>query len=136
LDECLSPRALEPLGSIYPDGHEFLSANSEGLTGVKDLRLFEEIRLRGFGLFVTVDRAQLRKQDEVAAIRAGSCSWLGFHQVSGKGASRLARLSSLLLETVTFILDNPVRTPHAYSAMSRGREHHQLFSSVQDIRSL
>ncbi|WP_374975201.1 hypothetical protein ACEYYH_15385 [Microbacterium trichothecenolyticum] len=135
LDECLSPKVLEPLRSVFKT-HDFLDYMTEGLKGTKDVPLLREIATRDVDVFITVDRAQLTVPDEVRAIKAGSCHWVGLRQATGGGLSKLARTGATLLETVAFISDNAPSAPTAFRPKASGREHHQLFSEVVPISSL
>ena len=81
-------------------------------------------------VFLTVDRQQLYNEPEKDAIRLGGCHWVGFNQATGKGPSQHARISAVLLNTVTYIVDNPPMVPTAFVAKSFGREHHQVFAKM------
>lgn len=135
LDECLSPKVLDPLRVVFGT-HNFLDYMSEGLKGLKDVPLFAEMATREIDVFITVDRAQLAAPEEVEAIRAGGCHWVGLRQATGSGVSRLARTGATLLETVAYISDNEPTEPTAYRPKANGREHHQLFSEVRAIGAL
>jgi hypothetical protein len=135
LDECLSPKVLDPLRAVF-GSHVFLDYMSEGLKGLKDVPLFSEMSARDVDVFITVDRAQLTIPEEVTAIKAGGCHWVGLKQATGGGVSRLARTGATLLETVAYISDNDPDEPTAYRPKANGREHHQLFSEVLAIGTL
>ncbi|MDN4595894.1 hypothetical protein [Leifsonia virtsii] len=135
LDECVSYKVLEPLKRVFTD-HEFLDYRSTGLTGMKDIPLFDQMRFRGVDVFLTVDRSQLGNPAELAAIRAGGCHWVGFAAPSGRGVSLIARTGAMLLETVSFISDNEPVVPTAYRPKANGRQLHQLFTDVKPIGDL
>lgn len=132
LDECLSPKVGEPLGVLLV-GHEFTNYLREGLTGTKDVPLFGEMRQRNVDVFITLDRAQLRDPEELAAIKTGGCHWIGMTQPSGHGISLFARQAASLLLAVAYILDNPPSQLTAYRVKASGRESHQLFTSVRPL---
>lgn len=135
LDECLSPRVLDPVRSVFLQ-HLFLDYLTEGLQGTKDVPLFGEIKTRGIDVFLTIDRNQLAIPDEVTAIREGGCNWVGFQHASGHGISAIARTGAMLLETVAYITDNLPAETTAYSPKRTGREAKQLFAVVKSIASL
>ena len=135
LDECFSPRVLDPVTAVFPD-EDFRDSFGEGLKGVKDVPLFAEMRIRDFDVFLTVDRSQLLNPRELDAIRAGGCHWVGLKQGTGGGAGRVARTGAVLLETIAFMLENLPTTATAYRPRNNGREHHQLFTDIRPISSL
>lgn len=135
LDECLSPKVLDRLKAVF-GAHSFLDYISEGLKGLKDVPLFGEMAARDVDVFIPVDRAQLTVPEEVSAIKAGRCHWVGLRQATGSGVSRVARTGATLLETVAYISDNSPMEPTAFRPKGNGREHHQLFTAVLPIGSL
>lgn len=135
LDECLSPRVLDPVRAVFT-AHEFKDYQSETLTGMKDVPLFAEVSRRGFDAFITVDRAQLANPAELAAIKSGTCHWIGFAHASGQGVSLIARIGATLLETVAYLVDNPPEKLCAYQPRLAGRERSQLFRRVQSLDDL
>jgi hypothetical protein len=135
LDECLSPRVLDPVRAVFHQ-HLFLDYVTEGLQGTKDIPLFGEIKTRAIDVFLTIDRNQLSAPAEVEAIREGGCNWVGFQHASGRGVSAIARTGAMLLETVAYITDNFPAEPTAYSPRRTGREAKQLFADVKPIALL
>ncbi|MGH1549794.1 hypothetical protein ACRAWB_11720 [Leifsonia poae] len=126
---------LEPLRQVFAQ-HEFLDYQGTGLAGMKDVPLFHEMRARAVDVFLTIDRSQLGKPEELEAIRAGGCHWVGFSAGSGKGVSQVARTGAMLLETVAYISDNAPTVPTAYRPKATGRQPNQLFVSVRPLSEL
>ena len=99
LDEGVSPAVAAPLREVFVN-HQFTDTRAEGLTEMKDLPLFEEMRARHVDVFVTLDTRQLSNGEELSALRRGGFHWFGMAHPSGSGVSALARqASSLFLAT-------------------------------------
>lgn len=127
LDEGISPAVGTPLRAVFAQ-HEFVDTHGEHLAGMKDLALFEQMRLRHVDVFIALDSRQLRRADEVKAIRSAGCHWFGLAQPSAAGVTALARQAASLLVAISHLLEDPPDQPTAFVIKAAGRQTGQLFA--------
>lgn len=122
IDANESPALKNSWHLLFPT-HEFIHVNDLGLSNDSDIELFDKLPSMGFHAFITRDRAQLKRPDELHAIKASGLSWIGHKEPAAKGPKSLAIIVasySIALPNIIDILQGspePLRfnvklTPH------------------------
>lgn len=105
VDENESPYFAQHINLIYGPGTgaTLHTPQEEGLCGVKDIPLFEELRTRNFSAIITRDRQQLRRvdpatgQSEADKLHECRLHWIGHTTPAADGADLIAELTALYL---------------------------------------
>jgi hypothetical protein len=105
---------VEPLRATYRQ-HDFRHAWDEGLSGEKDIPLFQTLQDQRYDAIITKDRNQLRDESERRALLDAGLHWIG-HKARGR-----AGLEGIALETATvtagliYVLGEWRNQPHVYA---------------------
>ena len=91
LDENLTPELQRPLTRLYR--HGFRTPQQEKLSGVEDLRLFQDLADRDFNAIITKDKKQLEDSGERDGLRAAGLHWIGVGEFVGYALSHSAALT-------------------------------------------
>ncbi|WP_377271325.1 hypothetical protein [Peterkaempfera sp. SMS 1(5)a] len=114
LDENETPAVLPPLRMVFFD-HEFRSADEEGLTGVLDPALIEEVSQRGFDAIMTQDRNQLSNREERDAFIKTGMHWVGHHQPDAEGLLYIVNSAAAYLAAMPHVLQRMAAITGAHS---------------------
>jgi hypothetical protein len=113
VDENVMPQLAEPLCRVHRQ-HRFPTATSWSLRGIYDVELIDHLGARGCGAIITMDRMQLQRPDERAALRANGIHWIGFETPDASGTLLLAALTAITAPGVHHVLSTWSDTPRAY----------------------
>ena len=103
LDENESQVVLEPLRLLYRS-HEFVPWQDEGLGGLDDIPLIQELGSRQYDALITRDKNQLSDPDERHALIDGHLHWIG-HKEPAPGLAGIAGLVAGYISAFPHILD-------------------------------
>jgi hypothetical protein len=113
VDENVSKALCSPLESLFK-AHRFRSSEREGLLGVWDIPLFEELAERGFGAIITLDSQQLERPAERDGLRRAGLHWIGMASPPGAGLAVIGGLAAVIMGGLPHVLDDWRETPHIY----------------------
>lgn len=113
LDNNLSHLVSRPLQSVYLR-HEFGTAHGEGLSHVKDIPLFAEIRSRGYDAIITKDMNQHRNLDERRAIFDNGLQWICHRMGKHPGIRGFALETATVVAGLQYVIEDLRPEPHLY----------------------
>ncbi|MEW2483621.1 hypothetical protein AB0876_28945 [Mycobacterium sp. NPDC049093] len=112
VDENESPYFVEHVNRIYGSlGATLHTPQQEGLLGLKDIPLFEQLQAREFSGLITRDRQQLRRidpetnQSEADKLHECGLHWIGHTAPSAEGVDLIAELTALYLSNWSALID-------------------------------
>lgn len=122
IDANESPALSNSWDLLFPT-HEFVHVRSLGLRNDSDIELFAKLPGEGFDAFITRDRAQLKRDDELQALKESGLSWIGHKEPAARGPRSLAVVVASYSIAIPHIVDlienasDPLRfhvklTPH------------------------
>lgn len=114
LDENETPAVLPPLRTVFY-GHDFRSADEEGLSGVLDPELIREVSTRGFDAIMTQDRNQLSNRAERDAYIQTGLHWVGHNQPDAEGLLYIVASAAAYLSAMPHILEGMANVTGAHS---------------------
>lgn len=114
IDENLSPLIGDPVGRVYRK-YQFRTPAHEGLHGVLDVPLFNDLALREFDAIITHDGRQLQEaHGERQALREAGLHWIGLPDTQIPGAHGVSVLAGALLAAFPKILPELDGPPSAF----------------------
>jgi hypothetical protein len=114
IDENLSPLIGEPVGRVYRK-YQFRTPVHEGLRGVLDVPLFNDLAIRDFDAIITHDGRQLQEDHgERQALREAGLHWIGLPETKVSGAHGVSILAGTLLAAFPKILPELNGPPSAF----------------------
>ncbi len=131
LDECVSPRIVDTLSSIYKD-HEFISSTELGIRSTKDLALFPILAEHQFDAIITEDKNQLTTPDELRGLHENGIRWMGYKGVHNVGGLPwMAMLTGTLISGLVLALENWGDQPRGFKFHHGGRQARQHFTAFE-----
>jgi PIN domain-containing protein len=104
LDENLPSALAQPVNVLFHK-HVFRTSADEGLGGMKDIPLFNELRDRDFDVIITSDANQVVRNDpERRVLHDNKIHWIGVAQPATKGLHLLATWNANITAAMPHIL--------------------------------